>query len=66
MTDGVAVVRMVIHFSARHEDILITVCLSNYDTVCNVRLTGKGTHGKQVMCYLYLTKDALWANGFNS
>ena len=57
---------MIIHFSASHEDILITVCLSNYNTVCNVSLAEKGAHGKQVTCYPCLTKGALWCNDFNS
>lgn len=57
---------MIIHFSASQEDILITVCLSNYNTVCNVGLAGKGAHGKQVMCYLCPTKDAVCCTDFNS
>lgn len=45
-TDGVEMTLMIIHFSASQEDILITVCLSNYNTVCNVSLSGKQAHGK--------------------
>ena len=32
---------MIIRFSASHEDILITVCLSDYNTVGCARLAGK-------------------------
>lgn len=42
-TDGVEMTLMIIHFSASHEDTLITVCLSNYNTVFNVSLVG-GEH----------------------
>lgn len=65
-TDGVEMTLMIIHFSASQEDILITVCLSNYNTVCNVSLSGKQAHGKQVTCYCCPTKEAVWRNDFNS
>lgn len=51
-TDGVEMTLMIIHFSASQEDIFdYSVCLSNYNTVCNVSLSGKQAHGKQVTCY---------------
>lgn len=64
-TDGVEMTLMIIHFSASHEDILITVCLSNYNTVCSAGLAGKQAHGKQVRCSSCSTKNALWGEDFN-
>lgn len=39
---------MIIHFSASHEDTLITVCLSNYNIVFSVSLVGKEHMGNKL------------------
>lgn len=39
---------MIIHFSASHESTLITVCLSNYNTVFSVSLVGKEHMGNKL------------------
>lgn len=39
---------MIIHFSATHEDTLITVCLSNYNTVFNVSLVSREHMGNKL------------------
>jgi hypothetical protein len=43
---------MIIHFSTSHEDILITVCLSDYNTVSCARLAGKEQMGNK-LCVVY-------------
>lgn len=47
-TDGVEMILMIIHFSASHEDTLITVCLSNYNIIFNVSLVGKEHMGNKL------------------
>lgn len=47
-TDGVEMILMIIHFSASHEDALITVCLSNYNIVLSVTLVGKEHMGNKL------------------
>lgn len=47
-TDGVEMIQMIIHFSASHEDTLITVCLSNYSIVFSVSLLGKEHMGNKL------------------
>lgn len=46
--DGVEMILMIIHFSASHEDTLITLCLSNYNIVLSISLVGKEHMGNKL------------------